>query len=170
MVTYHKTHHHWLKLINRKRGADYAGFSVNSVVSVYSRPSGPAELVVPVWLSLHFWFSPLFSRLRGLHDKRKQNRDCFFFELQEKYGSVIWSVASTKSPLFFFPTPKSVQFSARCRLHSQDLCLLFREGHTHSTYKNKSRLAWQCTLVNRFSNYCFTTSATTAKQWLSETF
>lgn len=84
VMTYHKTHHHGLKLINRKRRADYTGFSVNLVFSVYSRPSGSAELVVPVWLSFQFWFSPVFLGLRGLHDTRKQNRDCFFFELQEK--------------------------------------------------------------------------------------
>lgn len=84
VMTYHKTHHHWLKLINRKRWADYAGFSVNLVVSLYNRPQGLAELVVPVWLSLWFWFSLVFSGLRGLHDTRKQNQDCFFFELEEK--------------------------------------------------------------------------------------
>lgn len=153
-MTYHKTHHHRLKLINRKRGADYAGFSVNSVVSVYSRPSGPAELVVPVWLSLQFWFSPPFPRLRGLHDKRKQNRDCFFLWIAGEIRGGNLIRGKYKVPLFS-PTPKSVQFSARCRLHSQDLCLLFREGHTHSTHKNKSGLAWQYNLVNRLLELLF---------------
>lgn len=46
MTTYHKTRR--LKLINRKRRVDYAGFSVKSVVGVCSRPRGAAEPVVPV--------------------------------------------------------------------------------------------------------------------------
>lgn len=70
MMTYHKTRRRRLKLINRKRRVDYAGFSVKSVVGVCSRPRGAAEPVVPVLAAPVGFGSHRCSRVRGVYMTR----------------------------------------------------------------------------------------------------
>lgn len=163
-MTYHKTRQRWRKLINRKRRVDYAGFSVKSVISVYSGPHAAAEPVVPVLAVPSVLVLTGVLGSEGFYMTRRNKTRIVFLWIggEMRRGNLIRGKYKVPPPLLFLPPPESVQFSAPCRLHSQGLCLRFREGHTHSAYKNKSGLAWQYNAVNRllklpFQYWCHNT-------------